>query len=459
MKKSIYLMLAFALLMSSCGLYKKYERPDVMASGLYRDTATVDGRLAETDTVSLGSTPWREVFTDPLLQQLIDSAMKKNTDLRTTALSIEQAKAMLKVARLAFVPAINLAATGTLSSWDGGKPTKTYTLPVEASWMIDMFGMLNAKRAQAAVLLQSEDYQRAVRTGLISQIANMYYTLLMLDRQMEIVRNTEQLTKRTYEMMVAQKKYAGANESSVQSAKANYYSVMASIPELKRQIRETENALSLLLCEAPHQIPRGKLADQNLPETFSTGVSVQVLANRPDVHAKEMNLASCFYNVNKARAAFYPMLTISGTAAWTNSHGMIVNPGKILANAVGSLVQPIFQRGVLTAQLRVAKAQQEAAFLAWQQSVLNAGSEVSNALALYQTSSERIALVQTQVESLQRNVEVAEKLYKMDAGYNYLNVITAQQSLLQAQISQVTDQFYKMQAVVNLYYALGGGNK
>ena len=199
---------------------------------------------------------------------------------------------------------------------------------------------------------------------------------------------------------------------------------------------------------------------QSLPETFSVGVPVQVLSNRPDVHAAEMKLANCYYNVNRARAAFYPALTISGQAAWTNSGGMgIVNPGKLLAAAVASVTQPIFMRGQLTAQLRVAEAQQEQAFLAWQQSVLNAGSEVSNALMLYQSSTRRSALLAEQTASLERNVEVAEKMFKMSQNYNYLNIISAQQSLLQAQLSKVSNDFYRMQAVVNLYYALGGGQK
>ena len=173
-----------------------------------------------------------------------------------------------------------------------------------------------------------------------------------------------------------------------------------------------------------------------------------------------MNLANCFYNVNKARSSFYPNISISGSAAWTNNSGAgIVNPGKVLASAVGRLTQPIFQRGQLVAQLKVAKAQQEQAFLAWQQSVLKAGSEVSNALTLYQSSSKRSELEAVQIESLLRNVEVAEKLFKAKSDYNYLNVISAQQSLLQAQLSKVADDFNKMQAVVNLYYALGGGSK
>ena len=454
-------MLFCLVFLGSCGIYNKYERPEVKTDGLFRDTAALNRSLASTDTFSLGSIPWRQVFTDAKLQQLIDSGLKNNTDLRTAALSIKQSKAMLEVAKLAFVPSFTFSPSATASSWDKGKATQTYSLPIEAGWTVDLFGsLLNVKRAQQAVLLQSEDYQRAVQSGIVANIANCYYTLLMLDKQLEITKNSEQLTKRTYEMMVQQKKFAGVDESAVQSAKANYYSVLASIPELERQIRETENSLSLLLCEAPTHIERSSLDVQSLPENLSVGVGVQLLANRPDVHAAEMNLAKCFYNVSQARSAFYPNITISGSAAWTNSGGGgIVNPGKLLASAVGRLVQPIFKNGQLIAQLKVAKAQQESAYLAWQQSVLSAGSEVSNALSLYNTSQKRSELQKVQIESLQRNVDVVEKLFKANSNYNYLNVINAQQSLLQAQLSKIADDFKKMQAVVNLYYALGGGSK
>jgi len=462
MKKSLYIILIGTLLLSSCATYKKYERPNVKTSGLFRDTVAEDGALKSADTVTLGSMPWPQVFTDVYLQQLIDSGLKNNTDLLTAALSVTQAKTMLQAAKLAFYPSFVFAPSGTTALWNFDKGASYYSMPVEASWTVDLFGSLtNAKRAQQVSFLQSQDYQRAVQSGIIANIANAYYSLLMLDKQLEITKNTEQLTKQTYDMMVQQKQYsAGVDESAVQSAKANYYSVLASIPELERQIRSTENSLSLLLGEAPRHIQRSKLENQSLPSNLSTGVGIQLLANRPDVHAKEMALANCFYQVNKARAAFYPNLTINGSVAWTNNSGAgILNPGKILASVVGSLTQPIFLRGQLVAQLKVAQTQEQSAFLAWQQSILNAGSEVSNALALYQSSQKRSELEKTQIESLQRNVDVAQKLFKMGSNYNYLNVISAQRSLLQAQLSQISDDFNKMQAVVNLYYALGGGSK
>lgn len=457
MKKSLYIIMSCTLLLSSCGIYKKYERPEVNTKGLYRDTLSDQDTLVSNDTTTLGSTPWREVFTDPKLQTLIDSALSNNSDLLTAALSVKQSEDMLKVAKLAYVPSFVFSPNGALSSWDGAKTNKTYSLPIQASWTVDLFGsLLNAKRAQQMVLVQARDYQRAVRTSIISGVANCYYTLLMLDEQLRITKETEALTEQTWKTMQDMKEYYGYNEGSVLSAKANYLSVKASIPEIERQIRETENSLSLLLAQAPTRIDRGTFAGQSLPENLRTGVGIQVLANRPDVHAKEMALANCFYNVNKARSAFYPNITITGSAAWTNSSGMgIVNPGKMLLNAVGSLVQPIFQHGQLIAGLRVAKSHQEQAYIAWQQSILNAGSEVSNALKLYETSAKLSEIEAERVETLQSNVEAVTAL--MANGSTYLEVITAQQALLASKLQKVVDDFNKMQAVVNLYYALGGG--
>jgi NodT family efflux transporter outer membrane factor (OMF) lipoprotein len=406
----------------------------------------------------MGNLKWQEVFTDAALQQLIDSGLKNNTNLQVAMLSVQQAEAQLKAAKLAFFPSFAFNGSGTVTSWDFQKATQTYSLPIAASWNVDLFGKLtNAKRAQQELFLQSKAYQQAVRASLIANIANGYYTLLMLDRQLEITDSTAVLTKHTWDIMAAQKNYGSTNEASVQSAKANYYSVLSSAEELKRQIRTTENALSLLVNQAPQTIRRNKIDDQNLPQNLAVGIPVQLLSNRPDVYSAELSLAACYYQKKQAQANFYPSLTISGSAGWTNSYGMVYNPAKILASAIASLAQPIFQNGRLTAALRVAEAQQQQAYLRWQYAVLNAGSEVNNALALYQTSTKKSQLDQQRVESLTKNVDYAQKLLNLNASSTYLEVITAQQSLLTAQLSKVTDDFNKMQSIVNLYYALGGG--
>lgn len=455
---NIIIMVSAAALLSGCGIYGKYERPEVDAAGIVRDVTSNTDTLAVTDTTSFGNLPWKSVFTDPALQSLIEKGLENNTDLLNAALNVKMVEAQLMAAKLAFVPSFTFSPQGTISSWDGNKATKTYSLPVNASWSIDLFGnLLNQKRSAQMALLATKDYQLVVKTNLIANVANAYYTLLMLDKQLEIVNNMVGLTKETWDMMKLQKDFKGGKETSVQSAEVNYYSVLAQAADLKRQIRETENSLSLLLGQRAQYIERGKIDDQNLPVEFSTGVSLQMLNNRPDVHYAEMTLAQCFYNTQAARSKFYPNITISGSGAFTNSAGAgVVNPGKWLLSAVGSLVQPIFQNGQLIAGLKVAKAEQEQAYNTWQNAVLSAGSEVSNALVLYNSSDEKSKLEAKQVESLRKNVEYTKDLFQ-SAGSTYLEVITAQQSLLNAELAKVQDDFYKMQAVVNLYYALGGG--
>lgn len=457
-RNNILIMISAAALMSSCGIYNKYERPDVNVTGIVRDVTSNTDTLAVTDTTSFGNLPWRSVFTDPQLQVLIEQGLEHNTDLLNAALNVKMVEAQLMAAKLAFVPSFTFSPQGTISSWDGSKATKTYSLPINASWSIDLFGnLLNQKRSAQMALLATKNYQLVVKTNLIANIANAYYTLLMLDKQLEIVDNMTVLTKDTWDMMKLQKELNSAKETSVQSAEANYYSVLAQAADLKRQIRETENSLSLLLGQPAQTIARGRLEDQSLPTEFSTGVGIQMLNNRPDVHYAEMTLAQCFYDTQAARSKFYPNITISGSGAFTNSSGSgIVNPGKWLLSAIGSLVQPIFQNGQLVAQLKVAKATQEQAYNTWQNAVLSAGSEVSNALVLYNSSDEKSKLEEKQVESLTKNVQYTKDLFNMGSS-TYLEVITAQQSLLNAELSKVQDDFYKMQAVVNLYYALGGG--
>lgn len=458
-KSSIIIIGLAALTLSGCkSLYGNYERPEVKTDGLVRDTASVTAKLAMTDTASFGNLPWRSVFTDPQLQALIEKGLANNPDLLNAALNIDMAEAQLKAAKLAFLPSFSFTPQGTISSWDGNKATKVYSMPVNASWNVDLFGTLRSqKRAAQVALLQSKDYELSVKTSLISNIANCYYTLLMMDKQVEILDGMIDLTKQTWDIMKTQKELGNVRSTGVQSAENNYYSTLTQKTELLRQIRDTENTLSLLLGEPGGNIPRGKLDDQSLPSNFSTGVPLQLLSNRPDVHAYEMQLAQCFYNVQTARSRFYPSITISGSGAFTNSGGMgITNPGKWLLSAVGSLVQPIFQNGQLVAGLRVAKDQYQQAYNTWQNSVFKAGNEVSNALALYNASEQKSKLEAHQIEVLKQNVEDTRALMGSSTS-TYLEVITAQSSLLNVQLSKVQDDFSKMQAVVDLYYALGGG--
>jgi NodT family efflux transporter outer membrane factor (OMF) lipoprotein len=450
-----------ALLFTGCGLYNKYERPEVDAQGLIRDAISDIDTLAVQDTASFGNLPWREVFTDPVLQTLIEQGLEKNADLQNAALNVQMYEAMLKAAKLAFLPAIQFgSASGSISTLytDPSVTTKAYSLPITASWTLDLFGnVLSQKRSTQMKMLGMKDYQMAVRAQVISGIANSYYTLLMLDKQVEIVDEMSRMSKETWEMMKLQHQLGRVRSTGVQSAEAAYLSMQTRANDFKRQIRATENALSLLIGQAGQQIPRTTLEAQSLPSEFATGVGIQLLANRPDVHNAEMQLAACFHDVQTARSQFYPTISIGATGAFTNSNGA-VNPGKWLLNLFGNLTQPIFMRGALTANLKVNQLKYEQAFNTWQKSILSAGNEVSNALVNYNAYDANSKIEAERIKVLAKSVEDTKALYS-SSGSSYLEVLTAEQNLLNAQLNKISNDFNKMQAVVSLYTALGGGGK
>lgn len=459
MKKQIIVLLCATALLSSCHIYKSYDRPDnIDVEGLYRDPVSDNDTLAS-DTVNMGNLPWREIFKDPKLQALIEQGLEKNVDMQAAILRVEEAKVMLTSAKLSYLPSINLTPQGTLASFDGSTPSKTYQLPAAASWEIDLFGkLLNAKRGSKAALLQSKAYRQAVHSQLIAGIANTYYSLLMLDKQVSISEETSKIWKESVRAMEAMKIAGMTTEAAVAQSKANSHQVEASLADLRRQVRETENALSVLLAQAPHTISRGTLEEQVMPETLAAGVPLQLLSNRPDVKAAEMALASAYYSTNQARSAFYPNITIGGSAGWSNGTTGLVNPGKVLLSAMASLTQPIFNHGKLVANLKVSKAEEKIAQMNYQQSILNAGEEVSNALFLYETATKKMTEHRAQVEALNNAVDYTQNLFHSGQA-TYLEILTAQQSLLGAQLNEVSDVFQRMQAVINLYSALGGGRE
>ena len=410
------------------------------------------------DTASIASLSWRELFTDSHLQTLIEHALQSNTDLLSAQQRIKEAEATLSSAKLAYLPSFMLTPQGGVSSFDKSKGSWTYTGIASASWEIDIFGKLtNAKRRSKALYLQSLEYEQAVSTSLIANVANLYYTLLMLDEQYRISEETAVNWRESVRTMRAMMAAGMTNEASVSQSEANCRQVEASLLDLKQQIKEVENSLSILLGEVPGGIERGHLAGQDFPEELTVGVPLQLLSRRPDVKSAELSLASAFYSTNAARSAFYPSITLSGTAGWTNSAGnMIINPGKLLLSAVGALTQPLFNKGLNIAQLKIAKAQQEEAKLAFLQALLNAGSEVNNALTQVQTARGKTELRTGQIISLENAVRSTQLLMQHGTS-TYLEVLTAQQSLLSAQLTQVADRFDEIQGIINLYQALGGG--
>lgn len=454
MKRILYIIGCVTAL-SSCRIYSSYQRPDGLPTdSLFRDTTIVSAD----DSLSFGDLPWEDVFGDPQLQELIRYGLAHNTDMQTALLRLDEAKAQLLSAKLAFLPALTLSPQGTLTSTDGSKTVKTYELPLQASWEVDLFGSLrNAKKGAQATLLQQQAYQQAVRSELIASIANHYYSLLMLDEQIDISSSTMEVWKDQVRLMEAKLKVGEENENAVTQARASLYELEATHNDLLRQQREAENSLCTLLGMTCRTVGRGKLSEQVFPETFQTGVPLRLLARRPDVVQAEMTLASAYYSVNQARSAFYPNLTLTGSAGWTNSLGQtITNPGGWILSAVASLTQPIFNRGKLISNLRVSKDEEQIALLGYKQTLLEAGQEVND--ALYAVSSVRRTLDshRKQCQELERSIVMAEALYRT-GNATYLELLSARQALLSARLNVVTDGFTYCQSVISLYNALGGG--
>lgn len=446
---------ALSLLTTGCGIYNQYERPDLgraETDSLYRPEAAPD------TSSSIASLRWEELFTDPCLQSLIRRALTSNTDLQTAALRVKEAQATLTSSKLAYLPSLQLDPQGALSSFDGSKAQKTYTLGGSASWEVDLFGRLtNAKRGARAALLESEAYRQAMQTQVIATVADSYYTLLMLDEQVRVTAQTAESWREYVKALHALMNAGEADRATLSQAEASRLSAESSLLSLQRQVAEQENALCAFIGEVPRHIERSAQDRQQFPAHMSVGVPVELLSRRPDVRQAEAALMQAFYATNSARSAFYPGITLSGSAGWTNSGGAaITNPGAWLLQAVGSLVQPLFNRGQNIANLKIAKAQQEEALLAFRQSLLDAGQEVNNALIQWQTAREQIRLDKEQVRHLETTVSDTRLL--MEHGtVNYLQVLTARQSLLSARLTLASDRYSEIQGVINLYHVLGGG--
>ena len=438
-------------MLTGCSTYSRYHRAEIPTENLYRTLP------AGIDTVTIASMSWREMFTDRKLQSLIETGIKQNTDLNVARLRVEAAEAALITAKLSYLPSLGINAEGGASQYDG-TTAKTYNVGASASWELDIFGRLTAaKRGAVAALQGSRDYQQAVQTQLVATIADSYYTLSMLDTQMAINNRTLENWRATVRTLEALKKVGKANEAGVLQAKANVMQLESSQLAIRKSISETENALSAILAMPSHSIERNNLTEASFPDTISIGVPLQLLSNRPDVRQAEMELAQAFYATNVARAAFYPNITLSGTLGWTNNGGgVITNPGQWLLNVIGSLTQPLFNRGVNIANLNIAKSRQEEAKLLFRQALLNAGKEVNDALTVWQTAKSQIEIGERRVSVLNDAVQKTE-LLMCHSGATYLEVLTAQQSLLEAETLQSQAYFERIQSIIKLYHALGGG--
>ena len=457
--RGVGLLLLLTLLMTSCGVYRNYERPsDLQTDGLYGSIVTVPEGSPE----GLGAKAWREFFTDPQLQALIERGLSQNLSMRQLDLQIQETQEYLKCSKLAYIPSLAIAPQGQLTSTDWNSPLKFYTVPLSASWQIGSFGTLrNAKKSAEVTVEQTQTARQAVQQALVANIANIYYSLCMLDAQLAISEQTAKNWRESVELTRKLMQAGRSNKAAVAQSEANCYSVEANLLDLREAIIEAENALCTIIGEAPHHIERSSLNSFQAPAAIETGIPLALLQNRPDVRQAELALASKFYAVNSAKAAFYPALTLSGTLGFTNNGGSIeLNPGKWIWNALGQLAQPIFQNGRLRAQKRVAEMQLEEAKMAFQQSLIAAGNEVNTALVKLQTAQGKREFINGQISSLTDAVNATEALYKDNVSrqVNYLNVLTAQTGLLSAQLGQLANQYAIIAATIELYQALGGGS-
>ena len=456
---------SFLLILSSCGVYKNYERPtDLTVEGIYGDAQSGD-------SLGLGDLGWRQVFTDPQLQALIEKTLQQNSNMRQADLRIQEAQNNLKAAKLAFAPSLAFSPSGTISgTWDpqnraaykgvlGGGATKTYSVPVALNWQIDCFGQLrNAKKGSEVAVENMKTVRQAVQTSLVANVANLYYTLAMLDEELAIATQTSENWKQNLEVTKLLMQAGQSNKAAVASTEAQYWSICTSVVELQNTIHQIENTLSALVGETPHHISRSALSSFQTPAITTTGFPIGLLARRPDVKQAELALASAFYGKNQAKASFFPQLNITAQGQYTNSLGAaVINPGGVIAALVGSLAQPLFAQGKLRAAYKNAKAEMEIASIGFQQTLIDAGSEVNTAMANISAAKIKQSLLANQVTSLQDAVEATQALMKNSNQVTYLNVLTAQSSLLSAQLNQVSNQFDIVSHTIDLYQALGGG--
>ena len=438
------LLLLTIVSMNSCALYKEYERPDIaFVDSLYNRIPTAD------DYESIASLTWKELFADTLLHSLIELGLENNTDLEIARIKIDQAAGALKSSKLSFFPDVSFSTQVGVN-----QNGMSYSLSPTASWEVDIFGRKhNTKEGAKAALASAEAYQQAVQTQLIATIADAYYTLLMLDEQLDISKRTLNTWEENIRTLSALKRAGKTNEAAVLQAKANKVNVEASILTLEKQIIEQENSLSALLGLVPQEFERNELSEQIFPDTLLMGLPLSSLVNRPDVRQAEYKLVEAYYATNVARSYFYPSITLSGSAGWSGVSG---NPGDFIFNAVGSLMQPIFNQGKNKARLKISESQRQEALLNFKQTLLDAGTEANNALISWQTARKRLDSDKLQIVYLKGAVMNTQLLMK-NGQADYLEVLTAQKNLLQAELTETNDKYLEIQSVITLYHALGGG--
>lgn len=457
--KHLSIILAAALsisVLNGCGIYKKYKADDVDSKLVSEYARALE---QQPDSMAFGNLKWQQVFTDPMLADLISRALESNKDLANAKLNVDMAHAQMLGARLSYLPSVALGPNGAGSSYAKSALSWSYQIPLSVSWEVDIFGkILNSKRGAEAGYRQAQAYEQAVRSQIIAGVANCYYAIAALESQLEISRSTAELMKQSVQVMRDLKEAGRLNESAVVQSNAQYYGVLASITDIESSLVQLNNTMSLLLNTMPQSWEIPASAALTAPAEFVTGVPMVALSARPDVRAAEMNFAVAFYSTASARAAFYPGLTITANGGFTNLLGsMIKNPGDWFLQLAGSVTAPLFLRGQNIARLKAAKASQRQALNNFEYALLNASAEVSNAMTAYENALEKNRLLAVQVDNLEKSVDYTTELLLYGGSTTYLEVLTAQQGLLNARLSAVNSSLTATQAIINLYQSLGGG--
>ncbi len=455
MKKNsmkIIIAVASVFFLASCGIYTKYSKPNLEIENLAGSTMSLP------DSAAVPVPSIDDFFTDAMLKSLIDKALEANSDLKIAELNISQAERILTTSRLAFLPSLTLAPNASAGRVGGTSSQINYSIPLQANWELDIFGKLrNSKEQAKSALYQSQDYAQMIRTQLVSGVASAYYSLVLLDTQLKISKESEKIAAQTLESMIALKEVGLQTEAAVLSASASLKGIQLSIKDIEKSVNDAESGLCLLLNMPPQKIERSEIL--SLDSDLEKSISLAVLSNRPDVRAAEMSLSQSFYGVNYARSALYPSISLTGSAGWANNTGgVILNPSDFVFSILGSLTQPLFMAGANKANLDIAKYQYEQQLISFEKALLIAGKEVNDALVEREVAMEKSVISSNQVDELYKAVEVT-KLLMENGKANYLEVLNAQNYYLNSQINEVINIYNYSIGGINLYKAIGGGAK
>lgn len=454
------LVLIVATTLQSCFVARDYTRPDVETNALFRT------ENLPTDSVSMADISWKDLFTDQYLEQYIEEGLQNNMDIRIALQQMIAAEAYAKQGKAGYLPTLSAGPNYTHqeysensqfgSIFSGG--LDTYDLTANLSWEADIWGKIRSnKRASQADYLQSVAGHQAVKTQLISNIANTYYNLLALDAQLEVTKQTIDTRKSGVETIKALKEAGQVTQVAVDQNIAQYNSARALQIDIEAAIFKAENTLGILLGKAPQEFKRSRLDIQSIDQEIKLGVPAGLLRNRPDVMAAEYALIKDFELTNVAKSSFYPSLTLTASGGLQSLElDNLLNANSLFATVVGGLTQPLLNQRKLKTQKEVALANQESSLLNFKKTLLVAGSEVSNALFSYEAETQKFEFRKNEVEALRKAESNSEELLKN--GYaNYLDLLTARQSALSAELNLITNKLSQLSATVELYRALGGG--